>query len=248
LIYIVLEEKIIAFFKKFLERITTYLEKAREEWKGGHEANRLVTLDTSTEFFRIWAICQFIFCMIDKKATTTDMETFGHGMIWGGTTLVFLFGQYLRYEAFNFCDHVLNISTLVKEKKKNEDLEAFLVNARRIRSLNSRIVNCLKTYHSPPQNKIEIFSPPDTEEFTKMKVIISKEEEVQTLYEEEIPEGDGNVFNKFMNIMKTVDDDDEGEDKIAELDEDDNKPDKDEEGPPPPPDSEDGPPPPPDFN
>jgi len=107
-----------SFFKKFLERITTYLEKAREEWKGGHEANRLVTLDTSTEFFRIWAICQFIFCMVDKKATTTDMETFGHGMIWGGTTLVYLFGQYLRYEAFNFCDHVLNISTLVKEKKK----------------------------------------------------------------------------------------------------------------------------------
>jgi len=82
-----------------------------------------------------------------------------------------------------------------------------------------------------------------------MKVIISKEENVQTLYEEEeIPEGDGNVFNKFMNIMKSADDEDE--DKIAEIDDDNNNDDnKDSEGPPPPPDnSDDGPPPPPDFD
>lgn len=97
------------------------------------------------------------------------MEKFGHGFLWGGCTIVYLFGQQERFDAFNFSDHVLNINLLVE--KGHEKIIGFLETANEVRSLNDRIFRTLRTYVTVPQLPIEKFTPPEDDSFLKTKIV-----------------------------------------------------------------------------
>lgn len=160
-----------SIYKQCLERMTTILNNVREEWKGTSPADRLSKLDSSKEFYRLWAILQFIFCIRDKPDKATDFENFGDGFFWGGNTIVYLFGQQLRFDAFNFTDHVLNINVI--SSKGREQITDFLNLAVEVRHKNNRVFNTLKTYYPLQYTQIENFSVPETEDFTKVKVVAS---------------------------------------------------------------------------
>lgn len=105
----------------------------------------------------------------EKNELYSDMEKFGHGFLWGGCTIVYLFGQHHRFNAFNFSDHVLNIHAMVD--KGSEKIPGFLENATEIRSLNDRIFMTLKTYFNVDQAPIEKFTPPENDDFIKNRVV-----------------------------------------------------------------------------
>jgi cytoplasmic FMR1 interacting protein len=74
-----------SFFKKFLERIRGFLENVSSDWKGGHEKDRIEKLDTSQEFFRIWAIINFVnlqFKIIDILYGGQKSQKDRHGDLW----------------------------------------------------------------------------------------------------------------------------------------------------------------------
>lgn len=53
-------KQLYSLFKQVLERITTFQNNIKDEWKGGHPADRLTKLDSSREFYRLWGILQFV--------------------------------------------------------------------------------------------------------------------------------------------------------------------------------------------
>eukprot|EP00761_Pharyngomonas_kirbyi_P013534 gb/GECH01013563.1/.p1 GENE.gb/GECH01013563.1/~~gb/GECH01013563.1/.p1 ORF type:complete len:1451 (+),score=427.16 gb/GECH01013563.1/:1-4353(+) len=172
---------LLSIFKYTLERLHSYMEKLRAPWKGGHPEDRLSKLDDSQEFYRLWGILQLIFCSPDEDQWSesnnyfSDAELFGDGFLWGGVTLVYLFGQHLRFDIFNFTDHILhvNLTTTKKENQPNQKrIVDFVVdNARNCRQLTNMIFNILSTFIDIPSNNVEHFSPPETEDFLKQKIV-----------------------------------------------------------------------------
>lgn len=155
-----------------LDKIKVILNRVREEWKGTSPSDRLQKLDSSKEFYRLYGILQFIFCMKnDDDSTMEDADIFGDGFFFAGCTFVYLFGQQIRFDAFNFCDHVLNISVL--SSKGREQMEDFLTTAVDIRNLNNRIFNMLIT-HCPPESSIaDHYAAPESEDFTRANIIMA---------------------------------------------------------------------------
>ncbi|KAG2375247.1 hypothetical protein C9374_009870 [Naegleria lovaniensis] len=162
--------ELLSLFKQFLERMSGFLSNVRESWKGTSPPDRLQKLDSSKEFYRLWGVLQFVFCIPPEVANEpTDFEVFGDGFFWAGCTIVYLFQQHLRFDAFNFSDHVLNISNISKEGM--EKLKPFLNNAHIIRSINNRVFNCLRSYYPLVDNTPDDYTPPTDEDFTKVRVV-----------------------------------------------------------------------------
>jgi len=164
-----------SLIQQVLDRMTKMLGNIKEDWKGTSTSDRLIKFDSSKEFYRLWAVLQFIYCIEDMESSKySDIETFGHGFIWGGSTLVYLFGQHLRFDAFNFTDHVLNIDTLTEGLDKNRSMvERFLTNAKLLQSLNTQIFSTLKTFYPLNLTHNENFTPPDSDDFSKIRVVSS---------------------------------------------------------------------------
>ncbi|KAL9642946.1 hypothetical protein ABK040_010639 [Willaertia magna] len=162
--------ELLTLFKQFLERMSGFLSNVRESWKGTSPPDRLQKLDSSHEFYRLWGILQFVFCLPPENPTEpTDFEVFGDGFFWAGCTIVYLFQQQLRFDAFNFSDHVVNVSNISKEGM--DILTPFLNNAHIIRAVNNRVFNTLRNYYPLPDFVAEEFTPPVDEEFLKQKVV-----------------------------------------------------------------------------
>lgn len=162
-----------SLIQQVLDRMTKILENIKDEWKGTSGSDRLIKFDSSKEFYRLWAVLQFIYCIEDMESSNySDIETFGHGFTWGGSSLVYLFGQHLRFDAFNFTDHVLNTDTLTEGLDKNRNMvEKFLVNAKLLQSLNTQIFSTLKTFYPLQMVHNENFTPPDSDDFSKIRVV-----------------------------------------------------------------------------
>jgi len=161
-----------SLFKQLLERMGGFLDKVREPWKGTSPSDRLQRLDYSKEFYRLWGILQFVFCLKDKRHSGySDFEIFGDGFSWAGCTIIYLFGQQLRFDAFNFSDHVMNINLFSDAGR--DRMQDFLQTATEVRILNDRVFNTLRACHPMAQNPPDHIEPPTTEEFTKVRVITS---------------------------------------------------------------------------
>jgi cytoplasmic FMR1 interacting protein len=161
-----------SLFKQLLERMSGFLDKVRDAWKGTSPPDRLQKLDQSKEFYRLWGILQFIFCIKDKRAQGfSDFDVFGDGFFWAGCTIIYLFGQQLRFDAFNFSDHVMNINLFSDHGR--DRMQDFLQTASEVRTLNDRIFNTLRSCYPMQQNPVEDFNVPETEDFTKVKIVAS---------------------------------------------------------------------------
>jgi len=164
-----------SLIQQVLDRMAKMLVAVQDDWKGTSTGDRLIKFDSSKEFYRLWAVLQFIYCVEDMEGGGfSDIEVFGHGFTWGGSTLVYLFGQHLRFDAFNFTDHVLHIDTLTEQADKNRGLvEKFLLNARLLHSLNTQVFSTLKTFYPLTYDRSDNFSPPDSDDFSKIRIVSS---------------------------------------------------------------------------
>lgn len=161
-----------SLFKQLLERMSGFLDKVREPWKGTSPTDRLQKLDSSKEFYRLWGILQFVFCMKDpRNQGFSDFDVFGDGFYWAGCTIIYLFGQQLRFDAFNFSDHVMNINLFSDHGR--DKMQDFLQTASEVRALNDRIFNVLRANYPMPQNAVQHFESPETEDFTKVRIVAS---------------------------------------------------------------------------
>ncbi|XP_026330610.1 cytoplasmic FMR1-interacting protein-like, partial [Hyposmocoma kahamanoa] len=65
--------------------------------------------DDTNEFHRLWSALQFLYCIPTTETQFTVEELFGEGLHWAGCTIIALLGQQRRFEALDFCYHILRV-------------------------------------------------------------------------------------------------------------------------------------------
>ncbi|KAJ8297562.1 hypothetical protein KUTeg_024093 [Tegillarca granosa] len=180
----------LSMFEIVLTRIKTFLDDTI--WTGQPPANGVMNIDECTEFHRLWSAIQFVFCVPVGENEFTIEELYGEGLIWAGYTLIrivfpdivilelygeglnwagcaliVLLSQQRRFEALDFCYHILKVNRvdMKDENVKGIQLKKMVDRIRKFQILNNQIFAVLNKYlksdnDSVPVEHVRCFQPP----------------------------------------------------------------------------------------
>lgn len=156
----------LSIFEVILTRIQSFLEDPI--WHGSPPANGVMNVDECTEFHRLWSALQFVMCIPVGANNFTVEQLFGEGLNWAGCCMIVLLGQQRRFEALDFCYHILRVQKVdgKDEPIKGIQLKRMCDRIRRFQVLNSQIFAVLNKYlkTSDPDNMpvehVRCFQPP----------------------------------------------------------------------------------------
>ncbi|XP_050734850.1 cytoplasmic FMR1-interacting protein-like isoform X1 [Eriocheir sinensis] len=156
----------LSIFEVILTRIQTFLEDPI--WHGSPPSNGVMNVDECTEFHRLWSALQFVMCIPVGTNNYTVEQLFGEGLNWAGCCMIVLLGQQRRFEALDFCYHILRVQKVdgKDEVIKGIQLKRMVDRIRRFQVLNSQIFAVLNKYlkTSDPDNlpveHVRCFQPP----------------------------------------------------------------------------------------
>ncbi|KAL0858499.1 hypothetical protein ABMA27_012364 [Loxostege sticticalis] len=121
----------------------------------------------TTEFHRLWSALQFLYCIPVGETQFTVEELFGEGLHWAGCTIIALLGQQRRFEALDFCYHILRVQRVdgKDELVKGIPLKRMVDRIRRFQVLNSQIFSVLARHISADDERagvehVRCFPPP----------------------------------------------------------------------------------------
>ncbi|KAL3880811.1 hypothetical protein ACJMK2_033018 [Sinanodonta woodiana] len=156
----------LSMFEVLLTRIRSYLDD--EVWRGKPPMNGVMNIDECTEFHRLWSAMQFVFCMPVGEHEFTIEELYGEGLNWAGCTLIVLLDQQRRFEALDFCYHILKVNRvdMKDENVKGIQLKKMVDRIRKFQILNNQIFALLNKYlkigenDGLPVEHVRCFQPP----------------------------------------------------------------------------------------
>lgn len=111
----------LSIFEVILNRIKSYLDDP--VWTGPAPANGIIHVDECSEFHRLWSALQFVYCIPVRGTEYTIEELFGEGLNWAGCAMIVLLGQQRRFEALDFCYHILRVQRV---DGKDEDVKGIV--------------------------------------------------------------------------------------------------------------------------
>ncbi|KAK2551269.1 Cytoplasmic FMR1-interacting protein 2 [Acropora cervicornis] len=138
----------LSIFEAVLKRIKSFL--THDIWQEVPPANGVMNVDECREFHRLWSAIQ---------------QCFGEGLNWAGCTLIALLGQENRFEALDFCYHIVKVYA-VDERDEiigGVDLKRLVSKARHFRVLNDQIFTVLNKHLKTSEGAVEhvrCFQPP----------------------------------------------------------------------------------------
>lgn len=97
----------LSIFEVILGRIKMYLDDPI--WCGPAPTNGVMHIDECSEFHRLWSALQFVYCIPVGQNEMTPEELFGEGLHWAGCTMIVLLNQQRKFEALDFCYHILRV-------------------------------------------------------------------------------------------------------------------------------------------
>eukprot|EP01114_Cavostelium_apophysatum_P018213 TRINITY_DN5592_c0_g1_i1.p1 TRINITY_DN5592_c0_g1~~TRINITY_DN5592_c0_g1_i1.p1 ORF type:complete len:1338 (-),score=458.14 TRINITY_DN5592_c0_g1_i1:118-4131(-) len=153
----------ISLFKSTVQRISNMLDSVRGEWCGTAPENGVMSVDTTTEFYRLWSALQFVCCIATGENELSNHELFGDGLFWSGCTIIHFLGQQLKFEVFDFSYHILNVEEGSSVPCNSPMMLQFFKKVAQTRDLNQTIFNTLRAYCSPPPDQTLILHPPETD-------------------------------------------------------------------------------------
>ncbi|XP_038725747.1 protein PIR isoform X1 [Tripterygium wilfordii] len=127
------------------------LDKYCSKWSAAPKTG-FIDITTSKDFYRIYSGLQIGYLEDSVHASLNSHETLGDSVAWGGCTIIYLLGQQLHFELFDFSYQVLNIAeiegTSNTQTQKNSNLvqgwEALLEAMKKARRLNNHVFSMLK--------------------------------------------------------------------------------------------------------
>ncbi|XP_044741705.1 cytoplasmic FMR1-interacting protein [Chrysoperla carnea] len=136
----------LSIFEVVLNRLKTFLDDPI--WVGSPPVNGVLNVDECTEFHRLWSALQFVYCIPVGETEFTVEELFGEGLHWAGCTMIVLLGQQRRFEALDFCYHILRIQRVDSKDQnvKGIHLKRMVDRIRRFQVLNSQIFAVLNKF------------------------------------------------------------------------------------------------------
>jgi len=156
-----------SFFKAKLKEIDRMLDSVRDEWSGlftrQNSRNGVESLsdsvDTSTEFYRVWSSLQFVYCLPRPAEQYSCQDDYGDGLLWAGAVIIYLLHQQHRFNVFDFSYHIANIEQANPIQNDDNFVREFLKNVNAVRDLNNQIFEILKVYYPLPSPKIVPLHP-----------------------------------------------------------------------------------------
>lgn len=154
----------LSIFDAVLKKIKGFLLDDRDlatTWIGPPDNQPVVMyVDECLEFYRIWSALQFIYCIPVGQGEFTIEQLFGEGLNWAGCVLITLLGQQKRFEALDFCYHLLKVQRVdgKDEVIRGVQLKRMVDRIRRFQVLNSQIFSIINKYvnsNSPDGTKLE---------------------------------------------------------------------------------------------
>ncbi|XP_021955004.1 cytoplasmic FMR1-interacting protein isoform X2 [Folsomia candida] len=157
----------LSIFEVILNRVREFLNDPI--WVGPPPANRVMNVEECTEFHRLWSALQFVYCIPVGEHEFTVEQLYGEGLHWAGCAMVVLLGQQRRFEALDFCYHILRVQRADgrDEVVKGIHLKRMVDRIRRFQVLNSQIFAVLNKYLKAsctdgdmPVEHVRCFQPP----------------------------------------------------------------------------------------
>ncbi|KAG6590304.1 Protein PIR, partial [Cucurbita argyrosperma subsp. sororia] len=127
------------------------LDKYCSKWSAAPKTG-FVDITTSKDFYRIYSGLQIGYLEESAQSPSNNHELLGDSVAWGGCTIVYLLGQQLQFELFDFSYQVLNIAeaedgTFVQTHKNSHYMQGWesLIEAmKKARRLNNHVFSMLK--------------------------------------------------------------------------------------------------------
>ncbi|XP_022901321.1 cytoplasmic FMR1-interacting protein [Onthophagus taurus] len=156
----------LSIFEVVLNRLRSFLDDPI--WVGPPAKNGVMNIDECTEFHRLWSALQFVYCIPVTETEFTVEELFGEGLHWAGCTMIVLLGQQRRFEALDFCYHILRVQRvdMKDEIVKGISLKRMVDRIRRFQVLNSQIFAILNKFLKANESEdvsvehVRCFPPP----------------------------------------------------------------------------------------
>lgn len=127
------------------------LDKYCSKWSAAPKTG-FVDITTSKDFYRIFSGLQIEYLEESVQAASNNNENMGDSVAWGGCTIIYLLGQQLHFELFDFSYQVLNIAEVeaagITHMHKNPQFlqgwETLLEAMKKARRLNNHVFSMLK--------------------------------------------------------------------------------------------------------
>ncbi|XP_071924433.1 protein PIR-like isoform X1 [Coffea arabica] len=125
------------------------LDKYCSKWSAAPKTG-FVDITTSKDFYRLFSGLQIEYLEDSVQMQPNNQEMLGDSVAWGGCTIIYLLGQQLHFELFDFSHQVLNVAEVeaVTPTHKNahsvQALEGLLEAMKKARRLNSHVFSMLK--------------------------------------------------------------------------------------------------------
>ncbi|KAK4774504.1 hypothetical protein SAY86_009439 [Trapa natans] len=133
------------------------LDKYCSKWSGAPKTG-FVDITTSRDFYRIYSGLQVGY-LEESARSQPSYEVLGDSIAWGGCTIIYLLGQQLHFELFDFSYQVLNVAEVEaasmthKSPHTSQGWEVLLEAMKKARRLNNHVFSMLKA-RCPLEDKV----------------------------------------------------------------------------------------------
>lgn len=136
------------------------LDKYCSKWSATPKTG-FIDITTSKDFYRIFSGLQIEHLEESVRGVPNDNEVLGDSVAWGGCTIIYLLGQQLHFELFDFSYQVLNAAevevTELTQMHKNvqgiQGWESLIEAMKKARRLNNHVFSMLKA-RCPLEDKV----------------------------------------------------------------------------------------------
>ncbi|KAB5512115.1 hypothetical protein DKX38_029143 [Salix brachista] len=136
------------------------LDKYCNKWSAAPKTG-FIDITTSKDFYRIYSGLQIGHLEDSVQVSSNNFEILGDSVAWGGCTIIYLLGQQMHFELFDFSYQVLNVAEveagLLSQSHKNPHVaqgwETLLEAMKKARRLNNHVFSMLKA-RCPLEDKI----------------------------------------------------------------------------------------------
>lgn len=127
------------------------LDKYCTKWSAAPKTG-FIDITTSKDFYRIFSGLQIEYLEGSVQVSPSNHEVLGDSVAWGGCTIIYLLGQQLHFELFDFSYQVLNVAEVEaapimhtqKYAPSVQGWEALLEAMKKARRLNNHVFSMLK--------------------------------------------------------------------------------------------------------
>ncbi|KAH7543353.1 hypothetical protein FEM48_Zijuj02G0175200 [Ziziphus jujuba var. spinosa] len=127
------------------------LDKYCSKWSAMPKTG-FVDITTSKDFYRIYSGLQIGYLEESVQLSSNSHEVLGDSVAWGGCTIIYLLGQQLHFELFDFSHQVLNVAEVetasTAQAHRNPHLvqgwDTLIESMKKARRLNNHVFSMLK--------------------------------------------------------------------------------------------------------